>query len=218
MLTDEALRHVEKAKEYIAKGDQFYRRAKPEIEAAIAAGATQREVARTLARSHSWVQDVLAWDGEGTLYSKDTKDRMMRRAAQFLKEAPREEVEQVVISLPAERQGEIVVGALEQEQTREAVVKTKKGVAAIKRASRAAHIGQTPTEDEPLPPAPRVAQAFWSAVQAVAIAYEQVERYGMADLALDRDAREAGERLYRQAGEISAAITEATNDLRLEEV
>lgn len=97
-----AEKHLAKAKDYIAKGDEFYRKAKPEIEAAIADGASQRDVSRFLLRSQSWVRDVLAWDGKGTLYGKDTERRQIDMAKQVLREATPDQTDDLVASLPQE--------------------------------------------------------------------------------------------------------------------
>jgi hypothetical protein len=88
--------HLVQAKEYIAKGDEFYRKAKPEIEAAIASGASQREVARFLARSRKWVQDVIEWDGTGTLYGKDTERRQTDMAKQVLRESTPSQIADII--------------------------------------------------------------------------------------------------------------------------
>ena len=115
-MNEQAERHLAQAKGYIDQGDQFYRRAKAEIQAAVEAGATQREVARFLAKSHSWVQDVLRWDGEGTLYGRDTERRQLDMAKQVLREAPAEQVAKIVEALPAERRIEVAEAALKPEK------------------------------------------------------------------------------------------------------
>ena len=91
-----AEKHLTKAKLYLAQGDELYRKAKGEIDAAIAAGASQREVSRYLLKSQSWVRDVIAWDGTGTLYGHDTEARQNRQARQVMREAPMEQVEQII--------------------------------------------------------------------------------------------------------------------------
>lgn len=91
-MTSKAEQHLARASEYIEAGDEFYRKAKPEIESAIAAGASQVEVARFLARSRKWVQDVIAWDGEGTLYAKDTERRQTDQAKQVLRESSPDQI------------------------------------------------------------------------------------------------------------------------------
>jgi hypothetical protein len=103
-----AEKHLTKAKLYLAQGDELYRKAKGEIDAAIAAGASQREVSRYLLKSQSWVRDVIAWDGTGTLYGHDTEARQNRQARQVMREAPMEQVEQIIDDLPPERQAQIV--------------------------------------------------------------------------------------------------------------
>jgi hypothetical protein len=106
-----AERHLAKAQNYLAKGDEYYRKVKPELEAAIAAGASQVEAARYLARSRKWVQDVLAWDGQGSLYSEDTPARQRRQAVQVLREAPMEAVERIIDELPRERRQAVAAAA-----------------------------------------------------------------------------------------------------------
>jgi hypothetical protein len=83
-----AEQHLAKAKDYIGKGDEFYRKARPEILAARKNGANTSEIARYLAHSRTWVDDILAWDGKGTLYGDDTKRRQIRQAKQVLRESP----------------------------------------------------------------------------------------------------------------------------------
>jgi hypothetical protein len=95
-----AEKHLAKAKDYIAKGDEFYRKAKPEIELAQRNGANTSEIARFLGKSHTWVTDVLAWDGKGTLYGKDTERRQIDMAKQVLREATPEQTDELVASLP----------------------------------------------------------------------------------------------------------------------
>lgn len=87
-----AEQHLAKAKEYIAKGDEFYRKAKPEIERARAEGASVQEICSVLQKSERWVYDVLAWDGSGTLYGYDSKRRELSRAKQVLRDAEPETI------------------------------------------------------------------------------------------------------------------------------
>jgi hypothetical protein len=114
-----AKRHLEKAKNFIEKGDEYYRKAKPEIDAAIEAGASQREVARFLARSRTWVQDVIAWDGEGTLYGKDTQARQIRMAKQVLSDEKL--AKKVIASLDEDQREELVQVILDDEEMEEVI-------------------------------------------------------------------------------------------------
>lgn len=87
-MNKQAENHLAKAKDYIVKGDEYYRKAKPEIHAAQEKGANTSEIARFLSMSRTWVTDVLAWDGKGTLYGKDTGRRQIDQAKQLVREAP----------------------------------------------------------------------------------------------------------------------------------
>jgi hypothetical protein len=69
-LDKSAQKDLEKAKELTDQGDEFYRRARPYIASAKEKGAPIQEISRFLEKSKSWVYDVLAWDGTGTLYGK----------------------------------------------------------------------------------------------------------------------------------------------------
>lgn len=101
-MNKEAERHLDNAAELISKGDQFYRQARPEILAAQQKGANTSDIARYLSRSRTWVVDVLAWDGKGTLYGKDTERRQTNQARQVLRESTPEQVAEIVASLPPE--------------------------------------------------------------------------------------------------------------------
>lgn len=101
-MNHDAEKHLSNAARYLAQGDQFYRKAKPEILAAQRKGANTSEIARYLARSRTWVMDVLAWDGSGTLYGKDTERRGTDQAKQTLRESTPEQVAEIVASLPAD--------------------------------------------------------------------------------------------------------------------
>jgi hypothetical protein len=111
-----ARKHLAKAKDYLAKGDEAYRKAKPEIDAAHAAGASLREMSRYLDRSKDWVHDVLRWDGEGTLYgdndrTRGTAGRQDRTTRKILRDAPLEQVEQIMAALEPEQRRKVVRAA-----------------------------------------------------------------------------------------------------------
>ena len=102
-----------------------------------------------------------------------------------------------------------VIEALGSERIRYDVITSEEGLSLVQRAHMDAHaMHARPTDREPLPPAPRFAGAFWRAVQAIGAAHEELER-GLGSLSLEPDAREAAERLQRQANEIAAAVIEA---------
>lgn len=119
-MTNEAQKHLAKAKDYIAKGDEsygegdkFYRKAKPEIDAAYAAGATQEVISRYLLKSQRWVSDVLAWDGKGTLYGNDTGRRQADQAKSVARNTP-----ETLIGDPEARQA--LGRALDEHYTKQA--------------------------------------------------------------------------------------------------
>lgn len=110
-MNEQAQEHCSKAAEYIAKGDEFYRKAKPEIEAAKKEGASVQEICSVLQKSERWVYDVLAWDGEGTLYGHDSKRRELDNAKRVLREAPLEQVESLIDALSDERKRAVAAAA-----------------------------------------------------------------------------------------------------------
>ena len=106
-MNDTARGHLILAKKYLSEGDEFYRRAKPEIELAQQNGANTSEIARYLSRSRTWVMDVLAWDGIGTLYGKDTERRQLDAAKQVLRESSEQEIQTLVAGLPRDTRKKI---------------------------------------------------------------------------------------------------------------
>jgi len=56
-----ATQHLVKAKEYLAKGEEFYRHAAAEIELAKESGATWTEIGDALDRSDWWCQQIVNW-------------------------------------------------------------------------------------------------------------------------------------------------------------
>src|SRR5262245_6121350 len=114
-MNDEARRHVEKAAEYIARGEKAYRQAAAEMTAAKESGATWDEIARGLGRSKSWCKKVVDWAEDGSAPSpfaepeRDTPD--VRGTRRILEEAPMEQVERIVSQLPPERQKALAAAA-----------------------------------------------------------------------------------------------------------
>ncbi len=115
-----AEQHLRKASEYIAKGDEFYRKAKPEIVAALLdPKVLQKDVARYLGKSEAWVSEVVKWDGTGTLYGKDSEQRQVRQAKQVLREAPAEQVADLLdhIAPAVKAEAEFIREARRENQT-----------------------------------------------------------------------------------------------------
>lgn len=109
-----------------------------------------------------------------------------------------------------EVRAQIATGLLSDPETRDDVVRTSQGLAAIQAAGRVArsdgmaHVGT----HEPLPEVPAFMSLFWRAVTAVRVAHETLDVQGLGDV-IEPEANEAADRLRRQAGEIAAAISEA---------
>ena len=53
------------------------------------------------------MRDVLAWDGDGTLYGNDTERRQIDQARQVLRESSPEQVDALVAKLPPETVGKV---------------------------------------------------------------------------------------------------------------
>jgi hypothetical protein len=104
--------HLAKAKEYVAKGEQFYRMAAEQMRATKEAGATWVEIADGLGRSESWVRDTVAWHetpannrrGPTPFAGKDAPgERNERATRQVLRDSSLEEIEKLVTHDPEVR-------------------------------------------------------------------------------------------------------------------
>lgn len=141
-MNDAAKEHLVRAKDYIAKGDGFYRQAKVEIDAAHASGASAASIGRYLTMSDTWVKDVLKWDGRGTLYGKDTERRQLDAAKQVLRESSEQEIQTLVAGLPrdAKKKLQNAVGKQEVEETEPIRVSPNPLGVEIKIAQKIAHV------------------------------------------------------------------------------
>jgi hypothetical protein len=115
-----AERHLAKAEGYLAKGDSWYHKAADEIVAAMEADTTlgQQKIADRLGKSRAWVRDIVAWHTSGRPAaiswhrgSHATTAEIQQGARRLLREAPLEQVEQIISELPAERQQAIGAAA-----------------------------------------------------------------------------------------------------------
>lgn len=113
-MNQSAERHLTKAEGYFAKGEAFYRKAAEEIVAAKEADytLTNAQVGEWFGKSKTWVSNLVSWitsdPPEGTLPdwkrgSHATEAEIQTGAKKLLAEAPLEQVEQIVASLPKER-------------------------------------------------------------------------------------------------------------------
>lgn len=118
-MTNEAEKHLNKAAGYAAKGEAFYRKAAQEILAAkaIDASLSYSEIGDALGRSKSWVQRIVAFEKtpanavSSSTPWEDHKDIDARKAKQVLREAPLEQVEQIIDSLPEDRKLAVAAAA-----------------------------------------------------------------------------------------------------------
>jgi hypothetical protein len=118
-MNEMAERHLVKARGYLEKGDAYYVRAAVEIRAAMEAdpSLTQKQVGEWFGHRQSWVSELLKW-ADGGYRSSDTtpfggRGEGVKRsqAASFLRDAPLEQVEQVIERLPSERRGQVAAAA-----------------------------------------------------------------------------------------------------------
>lgn len=113
----EAERHLDKAEKLIAKGTAAWRKAAEEILAARDADPklTMAKVGERLGHGESWVRRILAWansdSGLPTPFTGDSPGVATRHARQVLRDAPLEQVEQIIGDLPFERQQAVAAAA-----------------------------------------------------------------------------------------------------------
>jgi hypothetical protein len=109
-MTSDAEKHLNKAERLLAKGDGFYAQAADEIIAAQKADTTlgNREIGKRFGRSESWVRKLVAWrtsaSSSPTPYGGEADAINVRKTKQLLREAPLEQVEQMISELPKDRQ------------------------------------------------------------------------------------------------------------------
>lgn len=118
----EAERHLTKAAGYLERGDEFYAKAADEIIAAMEADPTlgQREIGERFGKGHKWVSTIVTWRTSGSPESQPidwkrgshaTTKEIEVGAERLLAEAPMEQIERIVSSLPRERQQAIGAAA-----------------------------------------------------------------------------------------------------------
>ena len=103
-----ARKHLDKAADYVAKGEEFYRKAAEEIIAAKEADPTltQQEIGEQIGYDNRRVSEILKWarsGAPGTPWAGTGREKAAIHARTILREAPLEQVEQIVAELPPER-------------------------------------------------------------------------------------------------------------------
>lgn len=109
-MTKTAEKHLAAAKDYVAKGEQFYRKAAAEMVAAKNEGATWVEIGDGVDRSDEWCKVVVAWaktpanSNKSTLpFSEPQGAVAQRHARSVLRQADAEALSEVMASLSPER-------------------------------------------------------------------------------------------------------------------
>ena len=129
-----AKQHLDKAKDYVAKGEEFYRKAAEEIIAAREADPTltQREIGKAMGRSDHWISQILrsfpdgkAPFGGAAILERDNRTRTKR----ILHEAPPEQIAELVADLDVDKRMEISRAldreSLKRQQEREKIADEK---------------------------------------------------------------------------------------------
>jgi hypothetical protein len=117
-MTNEAQKHLDKAVKLLAKGDGFYAQAADEIIAAQQADTTlsNKEIGGRFGKSEAWVRQLVTWRTTATTsptpYASTGRPHQDATATRkVLREAPMEQVEQMIAELPKERQQAIAAAA-----------------------------------------------------------------------------------------------------------
>jgi hypothetical protein len=140
----QAEKHLLKAEGLLARGDGFYHQAVDAILAAQEADPTlsQREIGEWFGHHGTWVGRLVTWHTNGSAADapfargEGEKVRKDREAAlRALREAPLEQVEQIVASLPAKQAAKLAQAALGKTGVTRELAKDADASAAVTRAS-----------------------------------------------------------------------------------
>lgn len=125
-----AEQHLTKAKDYVARGEEFYRKAAEEIVAAQTADPTlgTREIGEWFGRSHTWVQDIVRWhttgkstrggsEGAPTPYAEQQGAVAKRHARSVLRDASPEEIAELLDEPEIIRKTRLAVSQAEPKWT-----------------------------------------------------------------------------------------------------
>lgn len=122
--------HLAKAEGYLAKGEEFYRKAATEIVAAKAADAslTNTVIGERFGRTNKWVSDLTIWQQSGsalpTPWVGEQEERGGRNvigARKLLRDAPLEQVETILASVPVGRRAALATALVAQGDVAEAI-------------------------------------------------------------------------------------------------
>lgn len=117
-MNTQAEQHLGRAEGFLARGDEFYGKAADEIIAAREADSrlTWREIGERFGKGDDWPARIVAWRTKGAAPSpfmepgRETTD--VRGTKRVLREAPIEQVAQIVEALPEERKEQLTEAVL----------------------------------------------------------------------------------------------------------
>lgn len=101
--------HLERAREYIGKGEEFYRKAAEEITVAMSEDSTlsYRQVAEQVGRDREWCRRLVTWSTNGeslaTPWAGEQDRKNTTATKKVLRESTPEQVEEIVADLTPER-------------------------------------------------------------------------------------------------------------------
>lgn len=113
--------HISLAREYIAKGEEFYAKAADEMVAAFNAGMSHKAIAAALGRSHDWVRTLIRWreangpagpnasDPLPTPFAGQYEERMDRAARTAMKDP--EQRRQTIAALSSDQIEDVIATA-----------------------------------------------------------------------------------------------------------
>lgn len=118
-MNSSAEQHLARAKEYVARGEEFYRKAAEEVLAARAEGASISDAAKALDRSDRWVVSILSWaktpanstQGTALPFSEPQGAVAERHAKSVLRNAGADQVEGILADLPPEAVDRVAAAA-----------------------------------------------------------------------------------------------------------
>lgn len=105
-----AEQHLAKAKDYVARGEEFYRKAAEEIEAALSLGATWVDAGDAIGHSDEWCKKIVAWskipanDNKSTMpFSEPQGAVAQRHARSVLRDMPAKQIADTYLADPKVR-------------------------------------------------------------------------------------------------------------------
>lgn len=130
----DATLHLARAKDYIGRGEEFYRKAAAEIAEAMNqdGSLTYARIGESLGHTDKWVGRLVRWSTTGDVHTPFAEEKgkvAERHARSVMREAPMEQVEQIIAALPPERQRKLATAldteSAKRQKAREQIAKQK---------------------------------------------------------------------------------------------